>query len=205
MPKLSIKALCLALTLTLTLAASPALAAEAMQQLKGSIDSMIEVLRDAELSKPANAVKRREALREIIYERFDFRMMARRSLGRHWKARTEQERTDFTKLYTKLMERTYLRRIEKYGDEEVVYLSEKSDDRYAVIKTKVLTGTDIAIPITYRLYAKGDKWEVYDVLIEGVSLIKNFRTQFNQIIRSKSYDALLKRLRKKIAKPLTEK
>ena len=205
MPKLSIKALCLALALTLTLAASPALAAEAMQQLKGSIDSLIVVLGDADLGKPENVLKRREALREIIYETFDFRMMARRSLGRHWKVRTEQERTDFTKLYTKLMERTYLRRIEKYGDEEVHYLSEKSDDKYAVIKTKVLTGPDIAIPITYKLYAKGDKWEVYDVLIEGVSLIKNFRTQFNQIIRSKSYEALIKRLQKKIAKPMSEK
>lgn len=180
-----------------------ALAGEATDQVKQTVDAVLEVLKNKELKRPEKKEERRTKIRKIVTERFDFEEMARRSLAQHWKQRTPEERKEFIALYTDLLEGTYIRKVEKYEDEKVVYVSEKVDGPYVTVKTNIATKKEVAIPIEYRLLKKGGKWEVYDIVIEGVSLVNNYRTQFNSIIRSNSYEELVKRLKNKTIKEPT--
>jgi phospholipid transport system substrate-binding protein len=126
--------------------------------------------------------------------------MAKRSLALHWKDRTPQEKTDFIALFSDFLEDVYIRKIERYEDEKVRYTDERSDGPYATVRTVVVTATGTEIPVDYKIFKKDRKWEVYDIIIEGVSLVNNYRTQFNQIIRYGSYEELVSRLKKKVAK-----
>lgn len=177
---------------------SAAQAGAPTDQLRGSVDAVIDVLRDQELKKPENTAERRARIRSIVNGRFDFEEMARRSLARHWRNRTPEEKKEFVPLYTDLLERAYIDKIEQYEDEEIVYLDERSEGKHATVRTKVITGKHVEIPIFYRLQSKSGDWKVYDVVIEGVSLVKNYRTQFNSIIRSGSYQELVQRLKDKL-------
>ena len=126
--------------------------------------------------------------------------MAKRSLALHWKKRTPQEQKEFVDLFSDLIEDTYIRKIERYEDEKVIYTEEKTDGAFATVRTKVTTSKEAEIPVDYKIFKKGQKWEVYDIIVEGVSLVNNYRTQFNQIIRSSSYEELVTRLKKKALK-----
>jgi phospholipid transport system substrate-binding protein len=174
-------------------------AGEPTEELKKSVDAVIDVLKDKELKKPGNTKERRAKIRKIVNGRFDYEEMAKRSLALHWRKRTPEERKEFVPLYSDLLERTYIDKIEKYQDEEVLYVGELTEGQNALVKTKVITTQDVEIPISYRLYKKADGWKVYDVIIEGVSLVQNYRSQFNSIIRSDSYQVLVKRLKDKVA------
>lgn len=165
--------------------------------VKITVDKVLEILRNKELKKPEKTSERRAAIRKAVDETFDFEEMAKRSLAIHWKDRTPEERKEFVPLFTDLLERSYIKKIEGYTDEEVIYVSETIDGGYASVKTKIVTKKKTEIPIEYRLYKKNAKWEVYDVVIEGVSLVNNYRTQFNKIIRTQSYPELVKRLKDK--------
>ncbi len=138
----------------------------------------------------------------MISQRFDFEEMARRSLAVAWQQRTPQERKEFVGLYTDLLERSYMKRIEGYSNEKIVYLDEKIDGTYAVVRTKIVTGRSVEIPIDYRLLDRNGKWLVYDVVIEGVSLVNNYRTQFSKIIRTSSYQELVKKMKNKQSEEL---
>ncbi len=175
-------------------------AGEATDQIKETADAVIAVLNDKELKKPANKQKRRKQLREIVDRRFDFAEMAKRSLGLAWNKRTPEEQKEFVALFSDLLENTYVRKIERYEQEKVVYVSERVEGSYAAVRTKVITAKEVEIPVEYRIYKKGSKWEVYDVIIEGVSLVNNYRTQFSDIIRSEAYAGLVKRLKEKVKK-----
>lgn len=177
---------------------SVALAGAPTDQLRESVDAVLDVLKDQELKKPENTAERRAKIRSIVDRRFDFEEMAKRSLARHWRKRTPEEQKEFVPLYTDLLERTYIDKIEQYEDEEIVYVDESSEDGHATVRTKVITSKHVEIPIFYRLHSKSGDWQVYDVVIEGVSLVKNYRTQFNSIIRSGSYQELVQRLRDKL-------
>lgn len=165
--------------------------------VKITVDKVLEILRNKELKKPEKTSERRAAIRKAVDETFDFEEMAKRSLAIHWKDRTPEEKKEFIPLFTDLLERSYIKKIESYTDEEVIYVGETIDGGYASVKTKVVTKKKTEIPIEYRLYKKNAKWEVYDVIIEGVSLVNNYRTQFNKIIRTQSYPELVKRLKDK--------
>lgn len=173
-------------------------AGEPTEELKKSVDAVIDVLKDKELRKPENTKERRAKIREIVSGRFDYEEMAKRSLALHWRKRTPEEKKEFVPLYSDLLERTYIDKIEKYQDEEVLYVGELTEGENALVKTKVITAQDVEIPISYRLSKEADGWKVYDVIIEGVSLVQNYRSQFNSIIRSDSYQVLVKRLRDKV-------
>jgi len=121
--------------------------------------------------------------------------MARRALGRHWAARTPAEQQEFTGLFRDLLERAYLSKIEKYSGEPIAYVGEAVDGDLATVRTKITTKQGQDVPIDYRLTRQGDRWLIYDVLVENVSLISNYRTQFDGIIRTSSYEELLKRLK----------
>jgi phospholipid transport system substrate-binding protein len=174
-----------------------ATAGEPTDQVKRSVDAVLEVLKDKDLMRPEKTEQRRAKLRTIISERFDFEEMAKRSLAQHWKKRTPEEQKEFVALFTDLIENTYLKKIERYHNEKIVYRDEKTDADYATLKSSILTAQETEIPLEYRLLKKGGKWMAYDVMVEGVSLVNNYRNQFNDIIRTSSYEELVKRLKNK--------
>ena len=191
------------LTLALALVLSavfvlPAAAGAPSDQLRSQIDRVLKTLDDPELKKEGRAKERRTAVRKIANEIFDFGETARRSLGRHWQPRTPAEREEFVQLFSDLLERSYISKVELYGGEKIQYLGDTIDDQtQAKVQTKLLTKGGSDIPIEYRMHKKGERWLVYDVIIEGVSLIANYRTQFNKIIQTSSYQELVKKMKTK--------
>jgi phospholipid transport system substrate-binding protein len=192
-------ALVLALALAaVALAAAPARAGAPLDQLRLQVDRVLKVLEDPELKKEGKAKERRVAVRKIANDIFDFGETAKRSLGRHWQARTPAERDEFVQLFSDLLERSYLSKIELYGGEKIQYVSDSIEDAdQARVQTKIVTKQGSEIPIEYRMHKKGDKWLVYDVIIEGVSLVSNYRTQFNKIIQTSSFQELVKKMKSK--------
>lgn len=185
---------------------STAWAGTATDQLKGTIDKALKVLNDQSLKTPDKQNEKRAILSKLIRERFDWQEIARRALGVHWQGRTKEERQEFVKLFSSLLERTYLDKLDKYlakansfSGKQIHYISEKIKEPYAVVETKVITDQDIEIPIHYRLKNKQNNWLVIDLAIEGVSLVKNYRTQFNEILASSSFQDFMKKLREKLS------
>lgn len=174
------------------------------EQLKASIDAVIKLLKDEELKRPEKFKERRALLRKAISERFDFAEMSKRALATQWAKRTPQEKKEFVDMFTNLLEKSYMDRIEAYTDEAVEYNGESIDNDYAVVKTEVKAKDKEGIPIDYKLTKQGDQWLVYDVVIEGVSLVNNYRNQFNKIISAGSYAELVKKMKIKEAEILQE-
>jgi phospholipid transport system substrate-binding protein len=166
-------------------------------QLKAQIDRTVKILDDPELKKSGRQRDRRAAVRQVANEIFDFSETAKRSLARHWAARSQAEREEFVQLFGDLLERSYISKIELYGGEKIKFVGEVTDPDGAIVRTRLVTKQDTEIPIDYRMHARGDKWLVYDVLIEGVSLISNYRTQFNKIITTSSYQELVRKMKSK--------
>lgn len=166
-------------------------------QVKQDVDRVIDILKNKELKKPENEKKRRAEIRKVVSGRFDFDEMAKRALAIHWAKRTPDERKEFVPLFTDLLERTYIRKIERYTDEKILYAGEKMQGDHGIVDTKVVSKQNVETPILYKVSEKNGKWMVYDVVIEGVSLVNNYRNQFNKIIREKSYEDLVRRLKSK--------
>ncbi len=191
------RGLMLAAGVLLLLAATRAWARAPTDRLKAEIDRVLEVLEDPELKKPGKVRKRRAAVRRIADGIFDFGETAKRSLARHWAARTPAEREEFVRLFADLLERSYLSKIELYGGERISYLGETLDGDQATVHTKLVTKGGSEIPVDYRMLRRGDGWLVYDVVIEGISLIANYRAQFDKIITTASYRELVRRMKTK--------
>jgi phospholipid transport system substrate-binding protein len=186
--------LVLALALALALA-SPALAGPPTDQLRSHVDRVIKTLEDPQLKQESKALERRTMVRRIADEIFDFGETAKRSLGRHWQARTPAEREEFVQLFADLLERSYISKIELFNGERVTYSGETIDSDVATVRTRLITKQSTEIPVDYRMLKRGDRWLVYDVIIEGVSLVGNYRTQFNKIIQTSSYPELIKKMK----------
>ena len=170
-----------------------ACATSPLEQVRTVVDQVIEVLRQGELQGEA----RRKVLSELIRSRFDFYIMSQRTLGQYWKQATAQEQAEFVRLFSDLLEASYTGRIEAYNDETVAYHSEKIDGSRAVVAT-VVQSNNAEIPIDYRMVKQGNDWFVYDVLVEDISLIKNYRSTYGEIVRKEGYAGLFERMRKKI-------
>ena len=182
-----------ALTLATALAVPPVSAGAPTDQLKAQVDRVLKLLDDPALKdKPKD---KRVAVRKVAEDIFDFGETAKRSLGRHWADRTPAERDEFVKLFGDLLERSYISKIELYGGEKIQYVSDKIDGEQASVMSKLLTKTNTEVPIEYRMLKKGERWLVYDVIIEGVSLVSNYRTQFNKIIQTSSFAELVKKMK----------
>ncbi len=166
--------------------------------VKATIDRVLKIVTDPTLKPQAKTRERRAEIRKTVGERFNFGEMARRSLATHWRDRTPQEQQEFVKVFTDLLEKSYVDKIENFSDEKIIYLGEQIDGDTATVKSKVVTKKNVEIPIDYRLFQRAGKWEVYDVIIEGVSLINNYRVQFNKIIRTKSYPELVRMMKVKL-------
>ncbi len=178
---------------------APVLAGVPTDQLKEQVDSVIRVLDDPALkNKPA---ERHAAVRKIAEQIFDTQDTARRALGPHWAARTPEEKQEFVHLFADVLDRAYVSKIDRYQGEKVRYTGESIDGDEAVVKTTILTKNGSEVPVDYRMHRKDGRWLVYDVIIEGVSLVSNYRTQFNKIVQTESYPALVKKLRALEAQP----
>ena len=164
--------------------------------VKNTIDEVIQLVTDEKLKAPDQASHRRELLEETIGKKFDFEEMAKRSLAAHWKSRNASEHHEFVTLFRKLLSNTYAGKIENYSGETVHYLKERLKDGYAEVQTN-MNSAKIEISLDYRLILKGTTWRVYDVVVNGVSLVKNYRSQFARIIRRSSYEELVTTLREK--------
>lgn len=161
-----------------------------------TIDQVIRLVTDEALKKPDQAAHRRKLLEETIGQLFNFEELAKRSLAAHWKNLSEAEQQEFVALFRDLLSKTYAGKIENYSGEKVHYLKERLQDSYAEVQTTIVS-KKTEISLDYRLVLMDGKWWVYDVIIDGVSLVKNYRVQFDRIIRDSSYEKLVKTLREK--------
>jgi len=180
-------------------AGRPAHAGSPTDQLKGSIDQVLVVLQDPALKQPGKGDERRQKIRTIANEIFDWQETGKRALARHWQARSPQEREEFSKLFADLLERSYVSKIEAYTGERIVYGEEAVDGDQAMVRTKLVTKSGTQIPIDYQMQKIEDRWRVYDVKIENVGLVSNYRSQFNRIIQQSGYPDLVQRLKTKQA------
>ena len=177
--------------------AGPATAGPATDQLHGSIDAVLKILSDPELKKQAKAVERRRAIRTVANDIFDFNEISRRSLAVHWQARAPAERQEFVALFGDLLENSYISKIESYSGEKIVYAGETVDGQLAIVKTRLVTRQGTEVPVEYRMFLRDDRWRAYDVNIEGISLVANYRAQFNTIISRSGYPDLVAKLKAK--------
>jgi phospholipid transport system substrate-binding protein len=167
-------------------------------QIKATVDSAVLVLKDSRY-QPTATNERRDQLKQILFTRFDFAEMARRALGAHWRRRSPTEQQEFVQLFTELLERQYAGIIESYTDEKIVYVGERTDGTFAEVNSKIFTAKGQEYSINYKAQLIGQDWKVYDVIAEDISMVNNFRSQFNRVISSSSYEELVRRLKEKQA------
>jgi phospholipid transport system substrate-binding protein len=166
-------------------------------QLRAATDRVLKVLQDPALKPPAGEDARRQQIRAIADEVFDWRETGKRALAQHWQARSPKEQQEFSVLFAELVERSYIGKIARYSGERIVYAGETVEGDQATVKTKLITKSNTEIPIDYRMRKDGERWRAYDVVIEGVSLVSNYRTQFNRIIQQSGYGELVNKLKAK--------
>lgn len=182
--------------LIVLMTASTALAS-VTDTVRSAVNDVITIVSSPDMKKKNNEQRRRSAIKKAIANVFDSEEMARRAMGKHWNQRTPQERKQFVDLFATLLENSYAGKIESYNNERIVYTREQVDGTYAEVKSKVITPKHDEYTLDYRLIQKGNRWVVYDVIIEGVSLVSNYRTQFNKIISSSGYPELVRKLQTK--------
>lgn len=185
-------------SLLATVIAVPSLAGEPTEKIKQTTDKIIAIVTDPALKAREREKDRKRLIRNVVDERFDWEEMSRRTLARHWAKRTGEERKEFINLFGKLIERTYMDKVDDYSGEKVRFEGETVDGEYGTVNVRILTKKETEIRVLYRVKKKGGDWYVYDISIEGVSFINNYRTQFNSIIVRSSYENLVKRLKAKV-------
>jgi phospholipid transport system substrate-binding protein len=172
-------------------------AGEPTEVIRQTTDQVLKILEDPGLQGPAKQAERQARLHQIAEQVFDWQAMAQRALAVHWRGLTPQQRQEFVGLFRDLVERTYMNRLEAatLEKQDIQYVGEQVDGSRAAVKTNVVTKRNQQVPIEYRLQKTDGRWKVYDVLVEGISLVNNYRSQFNQIISSSSYDALVQKMK----------
>ena len=195
-----IGALVLALSVVGLASHLPAETGSATEAMKGTIDQALKVLEDESLKSPEKSRERLAILEDIIGKRFDYREMGKRTLGKHWRQFSEADQEEFVRLFQRFLSKTYAGNVDGYSGEQVQYLKERRKGDFAEVQTAVISDKSTA-SIHYRLLKSSNTWKVYDVVIDGVSLVKNFRSQFGRIIEAESAKGLLEKLRAKTAGP----
>jgi len=174
---------------------SPAWAGPPTDTLREYTEAVQKVLDDPALKAEDRRHERRAAVRKLAIEAFDVQETARRALGPHWQQRTPAEREEFVQLFADLLERSYIAKIDLYGGERLRFTDERIDGENAIVRAKVMTRQGTEVPVEGRMHKRADRWLIYDVAIENISLVANYRAQFDRIIRTSSYAELVKRLR----------
>jgi len=164
--------------------------------VRSTLTKVFRILEDETLKDPAKLIPRRHMLEEVIASHFDYTEMSKRALAVHWVPLTAGERAEFVDLFKSFLSDRYAEKIESYSGEQVAYLSERIEGNYAEVRTE-LRSSKVAIPMDYRLHGKDGTWHAYDLIVDGVSLVKNYRSQFEKIIHSSSYQELVRRLRER--------
>jgi phospholipid transport system substrate-binding protein len=188
-----------ALAAWLMVASAVAATASPRDVVQGAVGRVIIAIQEeadaAHLDKPRGEHRRAE-IRRIAGELFDFDEMARRTLTRHWNARTPEEQAEFVRLFTELLERSYIARIEQWAGERITYPGETVDGQWATVRSKIVTRR-AEVSLDYRLLLRDGRWRAYDVLVDGVSFVATFRAEFDRIIQQSSYAGLVDKLRKR--------
>jgi phospholipid transport system substrate-binding protein len=157
---------------------------------------VVKILHDPALAGEHHGDQRRAAIGQVASEIFDFGDMAKRSLGQHWEKRTPAERVEFARLFTELIQRSYIAKVDQHGSAaRVTFLGETVDQDYAVVKTTIPLSNGSKMPLDYRMHSASGNWQVYDLSMDGISLLANYRAQFNKIIRTSSFAELVGRLK----------
>jgi phospholipid transport system substrate-binding protein len=174
-----------------------ATAGEPTDLVRQTTDQVLKILEDPQFQTPNRQAERQERLHKIAEQVFDWQEMARRALAVHWRERTPQEQQEFVRLFRDLVEGTYINRLESaiHEKREIQYAAEQVDGPRATVKTNVVTRRNQQVPIEYRLHKADGRWLIYDVLVEGISLVNNYRSQFNRIITSSSYNELVQKMK----------
>jgi len=168
-------------------------------QIKSTVDQVIKLLTDPRLSGENKNHERHRLLRDTILPQFDFKEMSRRSLGSSWSRLTRKQQDEFVGVFTDLLEKAYLDRIESYNNERFIYINEAIDEPYAEVRSKIVTSKGEEFSINYRLKRKDGMWKIYDVVVEDISLVNNYRSQFDRILSKTSYDELIRRMKEKLS------
>ena len=189
--------LLLALGIVVLLRADLGFAGEATDQLKQSVDKVLAILNDPTLKGQAKAQERRQKVKEVIYSRFDFNEMAKRSLGPQWQKRSPEEQKEFVQLFTSLLEGAYLDTLESYNGEKIRFLNERQDKDFAEVSTKLIDNKGAEYALDYRLQKTNGDWKVIDVVVENISLVNNYRAQFSRVLAKSSYAELLETMKQK--------
>ena len=181
---------------------APLIAETPTDQIQAAVEKALAVLRDPELKTVEKKGERRSRLRKILYPRFDFAEMAKRSLGAHWRRRTPSERKEFIRIFSELLERSYVRYIDSYNGEKFVYLREKLDGNYAEVESQIITHKGKEFSVNYKTHIVNGEWKIYDVVAENISMVNNYRSQFNRVLSKSSFEELVRRINKKLSQLL---
>ena len=173
-------------------------AGDPTERIRFVVEQGIEILNDSKLGSKNGKMTYLDRLREVVYPLFNFPEMARRSLGFHWRRLTPEERQEFITLFTDLLERSYASKIDLYDGETVVFTGEVVDDRYAQVDSKIVSKKGEEFAVDYRLLRTDGDWRIYDVVVENISLVNNYRSQFNRVIANSSYEELIRRINQKL-------
>jgi phospholipid transport system substrate-binding protein len=178
----------------------PLMAGEATDRVKIASDKVLAIIADKKFQAPEMKTKREQMIIEAVDSVFNWEEFSKRALAKNWSKRTDSEKKDFITLFGQLVERTYMAKTQQYTGGKISFLDEKIDGEYGNVSTQLVTSAGTQIPVEYRVMKKDSTWWVYDVNIEGVSLVNNYRSQFNDILTKSSYEELVKRLKEKLAK-----
>ena len=166
--------------------------------VRTTVDRAIQILKDPKLSSPDKKKERVDRLREALAAVFDYEEMAKRALGPHWRQRTPAEQEEFVKLFRDFLERVYSDKIGLYGGEKVRFGREVMDSEFAQVESTIIQPKGEEIAVVYKLRQVNGQWKVYDAIVENISIVNNYRSQFDRVISSSSYEELVKRLREKV-------
>lgn len=191
------KKLFIALIMLLLFFFSNSHAGEPMDQLKETVTKVMNILNSKDYKNPSTKKHMEGELKKIIYDRFDFREAARLSLGPHWNERTKKEQDEFVALFAELLERSYLKKLDRFADKEIKFVEEEIEGGKATVITKIKMEKEDA-KVTYRMHKVKGKWLVYDVVFENIGLVKLYRTRFNNIIKKSSYRELVQKMKAKM-------
>ena len=178
-------------------AAVPVAAGVPGDEMRATVENVMAIMQDPNLKGPEKQKDRRSKLKSVINPKFDFAEMAKRSLGPHWQRRSPEEQKTFVELFTELVEGAYLDAIESYNGEKVVIVKDTQDKTFADVTSKVMTKKGEEFAVDYKLQQVDGGWKVYDVVLENVSVINNYRSQFNRVIGKSSYEDLLSKMKDK--------
>jgi len=168
------------------------------EQLRPYVEEIISILSDSELQGVEKCTQRREKVMEVVSECFDFHEMSKRVLGKTWRKLSKDDQEHFVSLFAKLLEHAYIGKIEEYTDQKVVFKNQRIKGKRAQVSTDIID-KDTVIAMSYIMILKDNVWMVYDIVVEGVSLVRNYMEQFKEILRKEGYASLLKQVEDKVA------